>query len=102
MNLTQARNALKETDRETLEGLIERFGENLVAHYQEEGYSLGNMEDSYHGEYRSDEDFAREEADDEGLVDKDLSWPMYCIDWAYAARELMQDYFEIDGHYFRC
>jgi len=56
MNLTQARNALKETDRETLEGLIERFGEDLVAHYQEEGYNLDYMEDSYQGEYRSDED----------------------------------------------
>ena len=24
-----------------------------------------------------------------------------CIDWEFASRELMYDYFEVDGYYFR-
>ena len=100
MNLTQARKALEEIDRGTLEELIKSFGDDLVTHYQEEGYSLSDMEDAHHGKYSSDEDFAQSMAEQLGLVDKDLTWPMYCIDWEWAARELMMDYFEIDGHYF--
>lgn len=36
-----------------------------------------------------------------GDVPKDNHWPLYCIDWEWAARELMMDYAEQDGYYFR-
>lgn len=101
MKLSEVRNALNETDRETLVELIEGFGEELVAQYQREGFPLNDMEEAYNGQYRSDEDFAQNLADDLGAVDQNLSWPNNCIDWEYAARELMMDYNEINGHYFR-
>jgi len=101
MELSQARTALKEIDRDTLEGLIKRFGEDLVTAYQKEGYALADMEDASQGEYDSDEEFAQEQAEMLGEVDRNLSWPMNCIDWEWAARELMMDYHEINGHYFR-
>ena len=62
---------------------------------------LSDFDEAYQGEYPDDEDFARDTADQLGSIDKNAAWPTYCIDWEYAARELMMDYFEIDGHYFR-
>lgn len=49
------------------------------------------------------EDYAREFAEDLGLMDKmSTSWPHNCIDWEKAARELQVDYssIEFDGHDF--
>lgn len=41
------------------------------------------------------EDYARELAEDCGEVPKDLKWPLRCIDWEQAARELKMDYFSV-------
>ena len=60
------------------------------------------LETYYSGEYRSDEDFAEEMAFGIGAVINDSSWPNYCIDWERAARDLMMDYSEENGYYFRC
>lgn len=38
------------------------------------------------------EDYARELAEDMGVVDPDASWPMSYIDWEAAADALRQDY----------
>jgi len=101
MKLAQTRTLLREIDKDTLAELLERFDEELIIEYCKQGYSLADMDEAYQGEYNSDEDFAQNLAEDLGAVDKDLTWPMYCIDWERAARELMMDYFEINGHYFR-
>lgn len=63
---------------------------------------IENAEESYQGEFDSDEDFAEEMAERCGMIDKDVKWPYTCIDWEWAARELMYDYSEHKGHYFRC
>ena len=65
------------------------------------GVSPSDIEEAYQGEYKSDEDFAQEMADQLGAIDKNASWPMNCIDWKFAARELMYDYSSHMGHYFR-
>jgi hypothetical protein len=62
---------------------------------------IRDTDEAYQGEYDSDEKFAQEMADQLGAVDKNASWPMTCIDWEQAASELMYDYFESNGHYFR-
>lgn len=60
------------------------------------------IEEAYQGKFISDEDFAQEISDQLDYVDiKNQPWPQYCIDWEYAARELMMDYSEQDGYYFR-
>lgn len=43
--------------------------------------------------------YAQELADDMGLFPLDYQWPLSCIDWDQAARELQVDYteYEIDG-----
>lgn len=62
---------------------------------------LSDCAEAYQGQYKDDQDFAMSLAEDLGELPKNNSWPHYCIDWEYAARELMMDYFESDGHYFR-
>ncbi len=62
---------------------------------------LQNFEESYQGEFGSDEDFARDMAENLGEVPTATQWPHHCIDWEYAARELMMDYSVENGHYFR-
>lgn len=59
------------------------------------------VEELYQGEYDSDEDFAVQMADDLGLLPEGNDWPNSYIDWERAARDLMMDYDESGGHYFR-
>jgi len=65
------------------------------------GYEPGDVEESYHGYYRTDQEFAQQFAEDMGLIQPNLSWPYSSLDWSDAAAELMQDYCEEDGYYFR-
>lgn len=60
-----------------------------------------DIDEAYQGSYKDDEDFAEEMAESCGMIDKSLNWPYTCIDWERAARELMYDYTESEGHYFR-
>ena len=60
-----------------------------------------DIDEAYNGSYASDEDFAQETAESLGAIDKNAAWPMNCIDWDHAAKELMYDYSESNGHYFR-
>lgn len=45
------------------------------------------------------ETYAQELAEDLGEIPQENRWPRYCIDWAWAARELQMDYTsaEFDG-----
>lgn len=43
------------------------------------------------------EEYARDYAEDCGMVSDDVQWPYTCIDWAAAAEDLLQDY---DALYF--
>lgn len=62
---------------------------------------IEETEEAYAGEFDNDEEFAQEMAEQTGMMEEKPSWPYTCIDWEWAARELMYDYFEEDGHYFR-
>lgn len=42
------------------------------------------------------EDYARETAEYIGAIPDDAQWPCNCIDWPRAARELQQDYTQVD------
>ena len=56
--------------------------------------------ESYQGEYSSDEDFVMQLLDDVGVLPDDL--PSYIhIDWESTARDIMMDYMEDNGFYFR-
>jgi len=63
--------------------------------------SWAECQDAYSGKYDSDEAFAEDMAEQCGMLQDKVSWPYTCIDWEWAARELMYDYIEENGHYFR-
>jgi antirestriction protein len=63
--------------------------------------NASDIDEAYQGKYDSDEDFAEDMAEQLDCMPKNLSWPLTCIDWERAAKELMYDYSESDGHYFR-
>lgn len=61
---------------------------------------LKYFEEAYCGQWVSDEDFVRNLFDDIGIIPKDL--PAYIhIDWEWTAKEIMMDYSEENGYYFR-
>lgn len=53
-------------------------------------YPVTLVHDGYFQEY------AQELAEDCGMVDTSASWPMNCIDWEQAARDLQMDYNSIE------
>ena len=42
------------------------------------------------------QDYAQELAEDCGMIDNNAKWPMTCIDWEQAARELRHDYSAVE------
>ena len=65
------------------------------------GIDPKDIDEAYCGEFENDREFAYEQADMSGALDDSDEWPRYCIDWDYAAQELMYDYSEHMGFYFR-
>lgn len=41
-------------------------------------------------------EYAQELAEDIGAIKSDAGWPLYCIDWERAARDLQMDYTAVD------
>lgn len=84
---------------------IEEHGMDIVQAfvncYSWEDVTAEAISEAYAGKYDSGEDFAQEIADQLGLIDENVQWPYSCIDWERAAHELMYDYCEDSGHYFR-
>jgi|TARA_R100001530_G_scaffold1410_2_gene2562 antirestriction protein len=61
---------------------------------------LENFEEAYQGEYSSNGEFVQELLEDTGTIPKDLP-PYIHIDWERTASDIMMDYAESEGHYFR-
>lgn len=60
-------------------------------------YPLTLIRESYFRTYESYfRTYAEELADDIGAIPRDAQWPLTCIDWEQAARELRYDYSPID------
>ena len=80
---------LSDVERTELASLRElaREGEDFLPDWQ---YGAALIRDSYFTEY------AQDLAEDIGAIPADASWPVYCIDWERAARELRYDYTAID------
>ena len=84
---------------------IDEFNEEIVEAYADNvgwgNVTLDAIQEAYSGAYDSDEKFAQDMAEQLGYIQEDVQWPYTAIDWERAARDLMYDYFESNGHYFR-
>jgi antirestriction protein len=84
--------ALDENERNILEAYIAITGD--------EKSTIGEAMEDYQGAYSSDVDFTQQLLEDCGEIPKDL--PNYIvIDWEATARQIMWDYSEHNGLYFR-
>ena len=61
---------------------------------------LRDFQERLRGEYPTDEDFAREFADDLGVFNDATEHLEQFIDWGKYAEWMMQDFVELEGHYF--
>lgn len=83
--------ALDEDDRKMFDAYLSNFSHDA---------DFEDAQEAYQGQYNSDIDFVMDLLDSCGDIPQDL--PSYiCIDWEATARNIMYDYFEADGYYFR-
>ena len=76
-----------------LEGILsELAGYGGDEEFDGDWYPVQLIAESYFQEY------AQDLAEDCGMVDTNARWPMNCIDWEQAARELQMDYSNILIH----
>ena len=87
---------------------VESFLDEFLVYHSEEAliaaYSCGicpeDIEESYCGEWVSDAEFVQDLLEQCGEIPADLP-PYIHIDWERTASEIMMDYSEDGGHYFR-
>ncbi len=70
--------------------ILKALAEEASGYASDWSYGETLIRDSYFKKY------AEELADDLGMIDSDAKWPMTCIDWERAARELQQDYTAVE------
>lgn len=86
---------------ELVHSLDEDEAEIYAAYRKNFDGSWSDCQEAYSGKYDSDIAFAEDMAEQCGDYPRQVSWPYTCIDWEWAARELMYDYIEENGYYFR-
>jgi antirestriction protein len=79
------------TEDETAElEALSALADNAEDYAPDWSYGEALIRDSYFVTY------AQELADDIGAIDSKASWPLTCIDWEQAARDLRMDYTAVD------
>ena len=83
--------------------VVEAFIKTGIAKIEDEYTFFQELEDRYYGEFDNDKDFTMDYVEMCGDYDfnKPQPFPLNNIDWHGASIELMQEYYEEDGHYFR-
>jgi len=83
--------------------VIEAFADLGSYDIEEVDSFFDALEESYVGEFNSDADFAENFAEECGYMEGEKvgSWPFNNVNWDRAAQDLMYDYSESNGHYFR-
>jgi len=102
MRYSQVKRAIKQSDKDTVRDVLKVYGEEVLGAALELDIPPDQIDEAYTGQYKDDKDFAQTLAEETGDIDfRNLPWPLTCIDWESAAKELMYDYAEAYGHYFR-
>ena len=93
----------KETQEKRQELIDEGADEEAIDAYIALGIGdddLSDFAETYQGKWSNDEDFVYQLLEDTGELPKDLP-PYIHIDMEATARDVMMDYSEENGHYFR-
>ena len=100
LTYTQAKRCIKDLSRAGLEDLIKQYSEEIIESAFDCDIQPSDIEECYSGEFSSDEDFTQDLLESCGDIPKNLPFYVY-IDWESTARDIMMDYSESNGHYFR-
>jgi antirestriction protein len=100
LTLTQAKQAIGDVGRGELENLIRQYGEDVIEAAIECDVVVSDIEEAYHGKFNNDEEFVQQLVEDIGDIPKDLPGYIH-INWERTARDVMMDYSESNGYYFR-
>ncbi|MFA9389337.1 MAG: antirestriction protein ArdA [Prolixibacteraceae bacterium] len=80
--------------------IIEAYSDCIGCSSEDIESIINKVEESYNGEFDSDEDFAEQLLTDCGEIPENLPSYIY-IDWERTARDIMYDYSSSNNHYFR-
>lgn len=107
-NTIDSREILERIDElEDDEGILDEEDKDELTELRDVVEQLGSEAEYGMTLIREDyfEEYAEEYAVDIGAIPNDFQWPLYCIDWGQAARELKHDYtaveFEGETYYYR-
>ena len=99
LTYSEAKQCIEALDRDGLEELIDQYGEDVIKAALACDVQPSDIAEAYQGKHGSDKDFVQQLMDDLGELPK---LPTYVhIDWERTAHDVMMDYSESDGHYFR-
>ena len=101
MLYSQVKKAIQDSDVETVREVLADYGEYVLESGIECDVAIADIAEAYNGEYASDIDFTMDLLEGIGAIPKDFPTYIY-IDWEGTARDIMLDYSEHNGHYFRC
>ena len=102
MNIIDLRDIVDKQETE-----LDTYAAWKTALWEDAGYAIDDVAENEPTMIPADDftDYAQELAEDIGAIDRDAKWPVYCIDWERAARELKMDYasVRVNGttYYFR-
>lgn len=82
------------------QGVIDTHSEEIAQAAHACDIQPADVDECYAGQWRSDEEFAQHLIKETGGLPKDLPNYIY-IDWERTAHDLMMDYSEDNGYYFR-
>lgn len=100
MDYSTIKGILQDTDRNVLEDALSTFGEDVVEAAYMCDIQIADIGEAYQGQFSSDKDFVQDLLENTGCLPKDLPTFIH-IDWERTASDIMMDYSEHDGHYFR-
>lgn len=100
LSFNQLKNGIIELGRTGVEDLLQLLGYETISAGLACGICWENLEEAYQGCFDSEEEFAQELCESCGDIPNNLPHYIY-IDWVKTARDIMFDYCEEKGHYFR-
>lgn len=100
MLYSQVKEAIKQSDKDTVRKVLDTYDEDVLIAALDCNVSVENILEAYQGEHNSDKDFVRELLEGLGEIPENLPGYIH-IDWESTVRDVMMDYSESNGHYFR-
>ena len=99
ITFNETKKLINSIGRNAIESILHTYSEEMLKSAIDLGISPSYISESYQGEYKDDIEFTQCTIGDLAPIDQ-LPWYVK-IDWEKTSGEIMHDYLEENGHYFR-